>query len=146
MIGIYKITNPHGKIYIGQSKDIEQRFKTHKSQRTKNKLGMSFIEFGVKSHVFEVIEECEKSELNEKEYNYIKFYNSDKEGLNTDFNRDNPIVKNETGRKKLPQGEKLVLLRVYVKEKYIEMQNEAEIKAAVELSIERHYKLLKDKN
>jgi len=31
MIGIYKITNPEGKIYIGLSKNIEKRFKNHKN-------------------------------------------------------------------------------------------------------------------
>ncbi len=30
MIGIYKITNPEGKIYIGQSIDIDRRFKEYK--------------------------------------------------------------------------------------------------------------------
>jgi len=48
-------------------------------------------------------------------------------------------------RNKLPQGEKLILLRVYVKEKYIDSENEAEINSAVELSIERYYKLLQTK-
>jgi predicted GIY-YIG superfamily endonuclease len=32
MIGIYKITNPEKEVYIGQSTDIEKRFKTYKKQ------------------------------------------------------------------------------------------------------------------
>ena len=35
MIGIYKITSPTGRIYIGQSVNIERRFKQHK-RKTKN--------------------------------------------------------------------------------------------------------------
>jgi len=34
-IGIYKITSPTGKIYVGQSCNIERRFNTYNS---KNKL------------------------------------------------------------------------------------------------------------
>ena len=30
MIGIYKITNPNGKVYIGQSVDIEKRLSNYK--------------------------------------------------------------------------------------------------------------------
>ncbi len=29
VVGIYKITSPSGKVYIGQSVDIEKRFKTY---------------------------------------------------------------------------------------------------------------------
>ena len=36
MIGIYKITSPNGKIYIGQSINIDRRFKSYrKLQREK---------------------------------------------------------------------------------------------------------------
>ena len=31
LIGIYKITSPSNKIYIGQSLDIDRRFKTYKN-------------------------------------------------------------------------------------------------------------------
>lgn len=36
MIGIYKITNPKGKVYIGQSIDINERFKTYSYLKCKN--------------------------------------------------------------------------------------------------------------
>lgn len=35
MIGIYKITSPTGKIYIGQSKNIPDRIKRYKGLRCK---------------------------------------------------------------------------------------------------------------
>lgn len=31
MIGIYKITNPNGKVYIGQSIDLERRLYYYKN-------------------------------------------------------------------------------------------------------------------
>jgi len=34
-IGIYKITSPKGKTYIGQSINIEKRFKEHKNSINK---------------------------------------------------------------------------------------------------------------
>jgi group I intron endonuclease len=72
MIGIYKITSPSGKIYVGQSIDIDRRFKRYKKQYPKNQLKLynSFIKHGVESHVFEVLEECTIEELNSKERYY----------------------------------------------------------------------------
>ena len=35
MIGIYKITNPTNKIYIGQSIDIKKRFNQYKNLQCK---------------------------------------------------------------------------------------------------------------
>jgi group I intron endonuclease len=49
MIGIYKITSPSGKIYIGQSKNIEKRFKAYYRKLGKNqpRLYRSFNENGL---------------------------------------------------------------------------------------------------
>lgn len=80
MIGIYKITNPEGAVYIGQSKDIEKRFYRHKTNKTYvgNSLIMqSFEKHGVEKHVFEIIEECDASELRTKERFYQDKYISD---------------------------------------------------------------------
>jgi hypothetical protein len=59
MVGIYKITNPEGKSYIGLSKNIEKRFKDHKGLQFKgnNKLRESLTKYGGDSHLFEVLEE-----------------------------------------------------------------------------------------
>ena len=59
MVGIYKITNPLGKSYIGLSKNIKLRFKSHKRLqfRGNNKLRESLILHGGDSHLFEIIEE-----------------------------------------------------------------------------------------
>jgi len=80
MIGIYKITNPKSSIYIGQSIDIERRFKTYKSLNSKVKLQPklfnSFLKYGVENHKFEIILECNVNELNDKERYYQDIYNS----------------------------------------------------------------------
>jgi group I intron endonuclease len=87
MIGIYKITNPKGKVYIGQSIRIEDRFKDYIKLRCKNqtKLLNSFNKYGVLDHVFEVLEECPESYLDELETWWKLFYNSVESGLNFSY-------------------------------------------------------------
>lgn len=84
MIGIYKITSPSGKIYIGQSENIEKRFRYYKSLHCKMQIVLyrSFIKHGVENHIFEIIEECDKFLLNNKERYWQDFYNVLKLGLN----------------------------------------------------------------
>ena len=75
IIGIYKITNPNGKIYIGQSIDIFKRFTRYKSDvKSQLALNNSFIKYGVKNHNFEIIEECIESCLNERERYWQDYY------------------------------------------------------------------------
>jgi group I intron endonuclease len=74
-IGIYKIINPNGKVYIGQSIDIENRFKKYKHNcRTQIKLSRSFQKYDISNHIFEIIEECIESDLNEKERYWQDYY------------------------------------------------------------------------
>lgn len=79
MIGIYKITNPTGKIYIGQSINIEKRWQYYKSQYhnkndKQNKLFNSLKKYGTDDHIFDIIEECTVEQLNEREIYWGEFY------------------------------------------------------------------------
>lgn len=82
MIGIYKITNLiNGKSYIGQSRDIENRWKNHKiaasnqnSKAYNYPLYQAFRKYGLNNFQFEVIEETAIDELNSKEIKWIEFY------------------------------------------------------------------------
>ena len=87
MIGIYKIENLiNGKVYIGQSVDIKERWNDHKRinsrtskealKKQKYPLYLAFEKYGLDNFSFEIIEECSIEELNEKEQFYIKKYNS----------------------------------------------------------------------
>lgn len=87
--GIYKITNLiNGKVYIGQSCHIKQRWQEHKRiSRRKNstqKLYIAFNEYGLENFLFEIIELCPKEELLKREEYYINFYQSslDEKGYN----------------------------------------------------------------
>ena len=84
MIGIYKITSPSGKVYIGQSVTIEQRFNYYNVLDCKNqrKLYNSLKKHTPEKHLFEVVCECKEEYLNKLEAFYIEFYNSTETGLN----------------------------------------------------------------
>lgn len=85
--GIYKITSPSGKVYIGQSVNIYQRWnREYKKVRCKSQILLynSLIKYGVESHKFEIIHVCSEPKLNELEAHYIDLFNSfnNKNGLN----------------------------------------------------------------
>lgn len=89
VIGIYKITNLVTKqSYIGQSVDIASRWKQHikcglgiDASHT-NMLYNSMQKYGVWNFAFELIEQCSKEQLNEREKFYISLYQTDKFGYN----------------------------------------------------------------
>lgn len=75
MIGIYIITNLiTGKRYIGQSIDIQRRFHDHRciSHESNRHLKYALAKYGKENFKYEVLEECDESELNEKERYYIE--------------------------------------------------------------------------
>lgn len=76
MIGIYKITNPKGKIYIGQSVNIKKRFKTYMSLSCEKQTHLynSFVKYGFECHILEIIEVCDISELNTRERYWQDYY------------------------------------------------------------------------
>ncbi len=125
MIGIYKITSPSGKIYIGQSINIERRFTKYNSlKNTKEQpaLVRSFIKYGVINHIFEIIEECEFEQLNNRERYYQEFYNVLKYGLNcqlvpTDIK---PMIVSEETKKKIGDGNRGKILSKETKQKISE--------------------------
>lgn len=85
--GIYKITNCiNNMIYIGQSNDIDRRWQEHKRPskiiNPTNKLYLAFKEFGIENFSFEVIEECDLTQLNEREQYWIEYYDSYEKGYN----------------------------------------------------------------
>ena len=87
MIGIYKITNTKNeKVYIGQSTNIEERWKQHKYSLTKSETAWYPLarkeSDGVDDFTFEVLQQCKAEELDELEDYWIKEYNSIEKGYN----------------------------------------------------------------
>jgi group I intron endonuclease len=90
LIGIYKITSPGGKVYIGQSVDIKRRWANYRWEYKKftennSKLFNSLKKYGIENHSFEIKQECAVEELNERERYWQEFYNVIEDGLNCKF-------------------------------------------------------------
>src|ERR1700748_2867555 len=84
MIGIYKITSPTGRIYIGQSNNVKLRISYYKHLRCKTqpRIYRSLLKYGVENHTFEIIEVCSIDKLNERERYYQKLFKCLTKGLN----------------------------------------------------------------
>lgn len=82
MVGIYKITSPSGRIYIGQSISIEKRRLKYLvlDCKSQTRLLASFIKYGFSEHIFEVVEECDVDQLNIRERHWQDFYDVLSEG------------------------------------------------------------------
>jgi group I intron endonuclease len=76
MIGIYKITSPSGKIYIGQAIDVEKRRVQYEKgcYKTQRRIYNSIGKHGFSNHVFVVVEECSLENLNNRERYWQDFY------------------------------------------------------------------------
>jgi hypothetical protein len=82
MIGIYKIRDEiTGKEYIGQSKELDRRINTHKRKFANDDKSTDLYRF-CKKPTFKLTEECEESELDEKEIYWIEYYDTFYNGLN----------------------------------------------------------------
>jgi len=109
MIGIYKITNPEGKIYIGQSIDIDRRFKEYKRLQKRSagwKILNSLKKYGPDKHIFEVIEECLVLQLPEREYHWKMYYKSVENGLNCDYFDNSGGPRSEETKRRISEGAK----------------------------------------
>ena len=84
--GIYKITNiVNGHAYIGQSINIEERWKNHRchpKEHSQYPLYRAFEKYGMENFKFEIIELCSQEELNEREIFYIQKYGTYGHGYN----------------------------------------------------------------
>lgn len=90
--GIYKITSPTGRVYIGQSVDIIRRKSKYKCGHCDEqpRLSASFKKYGFKSHLFNIIEECEVDKLNVRERYWQEHYDVlSKNGLNCRLTKTN---------------------------------------------------------
>ena len=88
--GIYKITNQEtDECYIGQAVDVAKRWKDHAKcglgidTPASNKLYKAIQEYGIWNFSWELLEQCSKEELDEKEHFYIDLYDSKNYGYNS---------------------------------------------------------------
>ena len=79
--GIYKITNiKNQKCYVGQCVSFSERWRQHIKRGigaeapTRNKLYPAMLEDGVENFTFEIIEECSRDMLNEREDYWQEYF------------------------------------------------------------------------
>lgn len=76
LIGVYKITNIiNGKFYIGSSVDVSNRYSTHlgrdaRDYQNKHPFYSEIIKYGKENFVLELLEECDRELLIEREQYY----------------------------------------------------------------------------
>jgi len=116
--GIYKITNPVNKIYIGQTKDFKARFLNYKRKNCKKqkKIYNSINKYGWDLHKMILLEECLEKDLNCRERYWQDYYNvlDRKKGLNLMLQECNNLKKvlSKSSKQNLIKS-----LRDYAKEK-----------------------------
>ena len=101
MIGIYKITNKcNNKCYIGQSTNIEKRWKNHLSVLNNSNdhcynypIYRAMRKYGVDNFMFELLEECSADFLDIREQYWIEYFDSYKNGYNQTIGGNNPQSK-----------------------------------------------------
>ena len=98
--GIYKYQNKkNGKVYIGQSINIERRYNQHLYDATKRDpflcsgIDIAMHYEGVENFTFEIIEECPVEKLDEREKYWIEYYHSYDSGYNR--TRGGKVVRGE---------------------------------------------------
>jgi group I intron endonuclease len=103
IVGIYKITNPKGKIYIGQSVNISKRFSKYQHIRLQDqqpRLYNSIKKYGFQNHIFEIVEECLVAFLDEKELYWGEYFNVlGGNGLNCRLGHGKGYLREETKEK-----------------------------------------------
>lgn len=152
MIGIYKITSPSNRIYIGQSIRLEERLLEYTKQKNcdrQPKLFNSFIKYGIENHKIEILEECTIVDLNCRERYWQDFYSVIINGLNCILTKttDKKSVFSISVREKMSiakkgkkQSEEHINKRVISKKGYIH-SDETKNKIAL-----KHSKILLDLN
>ena len=89
MTGIYLITNLiNNKVYVGQSTDIERRWSEHlrsaqpekysirSARDSKTPIHLAMQKYGINNFTLQILEQCQRSELDDKEQYWIDYYHS----------------------------------------------------------------------
>lgn len=128
MQGIYKITNLiNQKSYIGKSKNIEERWKSHLrpsswTAQPNKPLYRAFKKYGIQNFSFTVLEELLEydKKSNEREKYWIQYFNTYKNGYNATLGGDGGVTVSNPREKygKLTFDEVIYLRKRYLECRY----------------------------
>lgn len=137
--GIYKITSPTGRVYIGQAINIKRRWRSYElltpSIKNQKLLYRSFIKYGIVNHQFDIIEYCSEEDLNCSERFWQDYFDVLNGGLNCKLT--------ECGEKRIKDSIETRLLKSFLKKgcknhaskKVIDTSNGILYDSATEVSI-----------
>lgn len=120
MIGIYKITKiSNGKSYIGQSNDIERRFKEHqtKGELSRIPVDVAIKKYGINAFTYEILEQCQLEQLNERETYWIQYYDTVNNGYNCSIGGNNQSIGENNGKSKLTEQDVIKIRTAYANHK-----------------------------
>ena len=117
MTGIYCITNRiNGKSYIGQSVNIEERWKGHKtrpfnknSSQYDKPLYRAIRKYGLENFIFSILEECKKEDLNKAEIFWINRLDTYNNGYNLTAGGQNARTSSKLNEDEVAEIKKLLL-------------------------------------
>lgn len=123
--GIYCIENKvTAKKYIGQSGNVDDRWRRHQNELNNNKHHNSYLQnawnkYGKDKFIFYILEYCNKDELDEKEKYYISMYNTTdrSNGYNLQSGGQASNTHSDETRKKISDSNKKRYLNSNLKEK-----------------------------
>ncbi|HHT9147125.1 MAG TPA: GIY-YIG nuclease family protein [Candidatus Wunengus sp. YC61] len=106
--GIYKIENlVNGKVYIGSSVDIKNRWRQHLQCLVKGKHGNRYLQrawdkYGAENFKFDIVEKCDSKILVEREQQFMDFFDACQCGYNLSPTAGSNlgIIHSEESRKK----------------------------------------------
>ena len=109
--GIYKITSPTGRVYIGQSVDVKKRIRAYRypeQVKKQRKLYDSLNKYGYEKHKFEIVMQCDIEKLDEMEIFYIDAYNTfnTKHGLNCNHGGLSQAIHSEETKRRRAKSNK----------------------------------------
>ena len=132
MIGIYKITEKNNptNFYVGQSNDIDRRFKEHiykTSKQSRIPFDDQITNKGKDAFLFEVLEVCSINELNDKEKYWINKLNATKSG-NKNEGGLTDVIGNHNPKAKMTEKDVIRIRQAYAnherqKDVYKEFEN-----------------------
>ena len=85
IVCVYKITSPSGKVYVGSTINYRERLSSYKRLDCKQqaRLYNSFIKYGFENHLIDMLENCVKDNVREREAYYGKIFDVlGRKGLN----------------------------------------------------------------
>ena len=116
MIGIYKIENKvKGKIYIGQSNNIQRRFQEHQTKGASSRIpvDVAIQKYGKDNFTYTVIEETTIDKLNQAEEFWINYFNSIETGYNCSKGGEQQSIGENNGKAKLTEQDVIEIRKAY---------------------------------